>query len=628
MWIQSRILSKILADLNKGKSDGIPVNIPLTRVQKKSFCLTRREFVICSAGTFGCVCLGTLITGCGSGGSQITQWPISQQVLTTAQRTICPVAIPSGAPLLNPDQISLYAQYGYTAWQAGSALPCTVRTDLAPHSSGAPDHAAQLLSFFAMTDVHIADKESPAQPLYVGWGAPYGQGELAAYSPILTATTHVLDAAIQTINALHENSPFDFGIALGDAANNTQYNELRWYIDVIDGKIITPSSGANLGADTVDYQKPYQAAGLNRSIPWYQVIGNHDQSWMGSACEDAQTLAAHTSNTVMNMGLNTNAETALSETGFYMGVINGADPLGAVILSGPQQNFSIPPTVAADQSRHSLATLMSPSLNWMTEFFTTTSTPAGHGFTQYNLDNDLACYSFLPKSNIPIKVIVLDDTVKGPNHPEYALASLDQTRLDWLKYELDAGQANNQLMIIAAHIPVAPCIYPGLNNTAAGHFPFFNPPGYVDPTCVVTDATLLSTLQTYPNLMMWIAGHRHVNTVTLQAAPSGDPTLGFWEVETASLKDFPRHFRTFNVYRNSDNTISIVITNVDPAVASGSPAATSLGNAIATARIVGMPTAANLNTGGISPTDTNSYAVNAELVVQLTPIMQAVIANL
>lgn len=54
-------------------------------------------------------------------------------------------------------------------------------------------------------------------------------------------TTHVLDAAIQTVNALHQKNAFDFGISLGDTCNNTQYNELRWYIDVIDGKVITPA---------------------------------------------------------------------------------------------------------------------------------------------------------------------------------------------------------------------------------------------------------------------------------------------------------------------------------------------------------------------------------------------------
>ncbi len=66
---------------------------------------------------------------------------------------------------------------------------------------------------------------------------------------------------------------------------------------------------------------------------------------------------------------------------------------------------------------------------------------------------DFACYSFVPKANMPIKVIVLDDTCKGTGQPNYAGGSLDQIRLDWLKQELQAGQDNNQLMIIAAHIP-------------------------------------------------------------------------------------------------------------------------------------------------------------------------------
>ena len=42
----------------------------------------------------------------------------------------------------------------------------------------------------------------------------------------------------------------------------------------------------------------------------------------------------------------------------------------------------------------------------------------GHGFTQANLTSGMACYSFVPKSDIPIKFIVLDDTVKGPGLDE------------------------------------------------------------------------------------------------------------------------------------------------------------------------------------------------------------------
>ena len=101
-----------------------------------------------------------------------------------------------------------------------------------------------------------------------------------------------------------------------------------------------------------------------------------------------------------------------------MGVVDGSTPYGDIIKAGPEANFPTPPTVVADADRRSLATAASSSLNWMREFFTTTSNPVGHGFTQTNLDNDFTSYSFQPKSDIPIKVIALDDTCKGAGPAE------------------------------------------------------------------------------------------------------------------------------------------------------------------------------------------------------------------
>jgi hypothetical protein len=68
--------------------------------------------------------------------------------------------------------------------------------------------------------------------------------------------------------------------------------------------------------------------------------------------------------------------------------------------------------------------------------------------------------------------------------------------------------------------------------------------------------------------------------------PVNAPEKGFWQVETASLRDWPQQLRTFEIYVNSDYSVSIVTTNVDPAVAAGTPAETSRRYAIAAQQVV------------------------------------------
>jgi hypothetical protein len=164
-------------------------------------------------------------------------------------------------------------------------------------------------------------------------------------------------------------------------------------------------------------------------------------------------------------------------------------------------------------------------------------------------------------------------------------------------------------MIVAAHIPVYPQTH--LIDDGTRMTLFLTPP----------DPQLLTLLHQYPNLLLWISGHRHLNTISAQPYNPADltdhPEHSFWEVETASLRDCPQEFRTFDLRRNQDNTVSILVTNVDPAVRAGSPAATSRGYAIGAARTFGT----------YALSDTASQAYNAELVKQLTPTMQAVIAT-
>jgi metallophosphoesterase (TIGR03768 family) len=401
---------------------------------------------------------------------------------------------------------------------------------------------------------------------------------------------------------------------------------------VIDGKPITPSSGAHLGEDTIDYQKPFQAAGLDRSIPWYQVLGNHDHFCIGSIPVDADPSLgireSYVSDEVWAIGdvLIPNAsastpmalppvifdlKTSLSGTStatlndpitgiqgntFYMGVIDGSSPYGAIKYAGKKEAFQAPPKVVADPNRRSLL-----RSDWIQEFFITSTLPKGHGFDLVpdalrRSEDGFACYSFVPRADVPLKIIVLDNTQleNDGSHDIHGHGFLDAVRWQWMQDELDAGQAGNQLMVIAAHIPIA---------VAGGgsEMEWWNPKGQAtaaqnDPNAVIDNAVtlpeLVSKLQNTPNLLMWIAGHRHVNTVKAFPAYSDEarsvlvPERSFWQVETSSLQHFPQQFRTFEIYLNSDDTVSIVAVNVDPTVADGTPAATSRKYAIAEQQIV------------------------------------------
>ena len=77
-------------------------------------------------------------------------------------------------------------------------------------------------------------------------------------------------------------------------------------------------------------------------------------------------------------------------------------------MSGAVPNYFDSPEDCRDPKRRSLSVS-----DWMNEFFNTTSKPVGHGFTQQMVKDGFACYSFHPRANIPIKVIVLDDTDKS-----------------------------------------------------------------------------------------------------------------------------------------------------------------------------------------------------------------------
>jgi metallophosphoesterase (TIGR03768 family) len=604
--------------------------------------VTRRDFMKVTAGAVACASLSPMLYGCGSSSTPVAGYPIDSSVVKTTDRMISfpyvapsapapagsmpdpanPALSPNGGTALTWDKLNHISQYdslGYGKWDyVNEPLPIVPRTDLMPagYVAASAVKKKDLVNFVAWTDVHLTDKEAPNQLIYLQESNPgYAGPNSSIYSGVMLYTPHVFDAAVQTVNALHKQSPIDFVISLGDVCNTTMYNELRWYIDIVDGKVITPSSGAHLGAASIDYQKPFKAAGLHPSIPLYQALGNHDHFMIGSfpVYESGleQSYLSDKVWAVPNELLSPRLATFpalfdknnIKNSGkplFYQGVIDGATALGNIKFSGSVGDYSTPPSVVADPDRRSL-----PRAEWIQEFFNTTSGPVGHGFNLVTSNPNFhlvpaneragfACYSFVPKSAIPLKVIVLDDTQREDDGSIdiHGHGFLDATRWTWLQAELDAGQAANQLMVIAAHIPI------GVANIGSELEWWLGADG--DASTSMSNATdltgLINKLQNCPNLLMWIAGHRHVNHVKAFKSPDpvNAPEKGFWQVESSSLRDFPQQFRSFDIYLNSDYSVSIEAVNVDPAVASGTPAARSRKYAIATQQILHTPLTANV----------------------------------
>ncbi len=78
----------------------------------------------------------------------------------------------------------------------------------------------------------------------------------------------------------------------------------------------------------------------------------------------------------------------------------------------------------------------------------------------------------------------------------------------------------------------------------------------------VTAAAFEARLHEFPNVVLWVNGHSHVNRVAPHPRPGGG---GFWEVLTAAHVDWPQQARIVELADNRDGTLSIFGTLVEHA---------------------------------------------------------------
>ena len=72
---------------------------------------------------------------------------------------------------------------------------------------------------------------------------------------------------------------------------------------------------------------------------------------------------------------------------------------------------------------------------------------------------------------------------------------------------------------------------------------------------------ILALLHRYPNVVLWLNGHTHLNAIRPRPDPR-DPARGFWEVTTSSIVDWPCQARLVELVE-AGGQLSIVCTMID-----------------------------------------------------------------
>ncbi|QXC63119.1 TIGR03767 family metallophosphoesterase [Aquihabitans sp. G128] len=478
-------------------------------------------------------------------------------------------------------------RYRRLGWAPGE--PHLLRDDLGVAPAADRAEVRRSLLYVAQhTDVHVCDAQSPAR---VEGGEAFGwvnPGSDSGHRPQETCTTQVLDQLVRATNAVATSpvsgAPMAWCIQTGDNTDNRTTSEVRWWLDVLGGRPVTPNTGAagryeglqrsgwrmvwhpdRPGWDRRQQQGyPHLPGFLDASVarfvpeglrvPWLAVFGNHDQIFTGTfgppvgrnlRIDLLEPMLAGSSRKPANaVGLVraiAHATTVGADTERWEQASRG--PGVHTVTADPDARRS----VTLDEY---LAALLADGADGEGPG------PAGHGFGPEHLVEHRSWWSRSEGEHV--QVLGLDTC----NHTNGDGGGIGPRQAAWLEAELARhharhldvhgrwveGGGTDRLVVLASHHNSWT-----MANAVDDEF---------DPGPRTTGAEVVALLERFPNVVLWVNGHSHQHKVVGHRRAAGG---GWWEVNTSSAIDFGQQGRTIELFDNGDGTASFLVTVLDHA---------------------------------------------------------------